>query len=161
MLVKGMKEATGKDGTKLKKLLAKGLELAEQIEQLETEKKKIEEDLLAIVAKFKQREDRDPVSLSVAPCDPKGVGIKWNKRYVVDVPTALALEPQLGIVFGQVFSKKIEISRSRSYNSFMNSPQPPNLETMKTKIAECVEEKYAAKPNIKWYLREGKKDDDE
>ncbi len=161
MLVKGMKEAIGEDGAKLGRLLNKGLKLAAAMAELKESMKEVEKELLGVVAKFKKRGDRDPVSLTPSVDDPRGVNVKWNKTYVVDVATALALEEQLGKeVFQQVFSKKTEINRARSFGSFMEAPQPPKLEALKPRIAECVEEKYAAKPSIKWVLG-GKNEDEE
>jgi hypothetical protein len=161
MLVKGMKEATGEDGAKLTRLLNKGLKLAEGMAELKEAMGEVETALLGIVAKFKKRGDKDPVSLTPSVNDPRGVNVKWNKRYVVDVPTAVALEAKLGEIFQQVFSKKIEINRARSYGSFMENPQTPKLEALKPKIAECVEERFAEKPSIKWVLKAGKDEDEE
>lgn len=140
-------------GRRLQTLIRRGLKVQERLAELSERKKKIETELLGIIAEFEGREATDPVELRLGEDVPGTVSVKWRHEYIVDETAAMKLKKKLGEEeFNRIFSVKTTISRARGFGAWMRKAHGPTLDKLKAAVEGCVEKVTKKTATISWNL---------
>lgn len=150
------------EGSTERNLVRKGAKLRERIERLtvalrhnelyveleETKAKlsEVESELVAYVGSACPGENQ--VELQI-PGDERSASVAFRVDYAVDGERALKLKPKLGEEWEKVFSEHIKINRARSFKTWMLAEHSEKIESLKTKVKECVSE-VKSKASVTW-----------
>jgi len=136
-------------GKRLRQILRKGVKLQSQIDELISQKKDIEAELLGLIATFEDRDPTDSIEL-VGPDNSGKVTVTWNYDYKVDHKKAEKLREKMGDKeFFRCFSVTTSYSRSRSQKQWIKEAHG-KLDRFKSAIQAAATKVIRKNPTIKW-----------
>lgn len=135
------------DQVALEEIVAAGLQLQRDVQDAKDRLDELKERALAIATRHRFSKK----SVTLAAPRAGSVKVTWSTDTIVNENGARELEKELApTVFEAIFNKTTTYSPRRGLSSFLKTPQVPDLEKLKLKLATIIEFKGKT-PSVKFF----------